>query len=413
MFGFAPAFPETVEALVGLSSPCTAVAWSHDGEFIASGHDDGYLRLWDAASGEDLCRFTGHEDRVLSVAFSPDGATLASGSWDRSVRLWDVVSYCCLAILAHLAEGWVAYTPEGRFKLGGEIGSGFWHLVGLCRFKPGELDPYLPKPLRMADDELFVPSPPAQSAPAPNREIDDMTESKKSPRVFISHASADKSFVRKLVQDLKNRQLPVWYDEQSLGVGDSIVDRISEGLSDTDYLAIVLSKASVESRWVKAELNAALMHQLSGGGTVVLPLVIDDCEIPPLLRDRLYADFGKNYQTGLDALLGVLGHEITSAKTNTKRALKSVTDSPPDCLSRLSELRLADLRRRMAKRLSRAEVGAIWFDTFEKQMEDDMAGRELLECIVELLDRARRRQWLDRVIGSICDLRDDLGVDGK
>ena len=43
-----------------------------------------------------------------------------------------------------------AFTPDGRYKLGGDIAGSFWHVIGLCRFEPGELDPYLPH-LRVPD----------------------------------------------------------------------------------------------------------------------------------------------------------------------------------------------------------------------------------------------------------------------
>ncbi len=92
---------------------------------------------------------------VLSVTFSPDGKTIASGSDIGTAKIWDVATGRCLVILGHLPEGWVAFTPEGRYKLGGEIAGGFWHSINLCRFEPGELDPYLPEPLRMPDDEPF------------------------------------------------------------------------------------------------------------------------------------------------------------------------------------------------------------------------------------------------------------------
>lgn len=47
-----------------------------------------------------------------------------------------------------------------------DIAGSFWHVIGLCRFEPGELDPYLPRPLRLPDDQPFVELPPAAGAPA-------------------------------------------------------------------------------------------------------------------------------------------------------------------------------------------------------------------------------------------------------
>ena len=56
---------------------------------LASGSENGTVRLWDANTGRHLRTLTGHTDWVMSVSFSPDGQTLASGSEDGTVRLWD------------------------------------------------------------------------------------------------------------------------------------------------------------------------------------------------------------------------------------------------------------------------------------------------------------------------------------
>ena len=47
------------------------------------------MRLWDAATGEEIVRRPGHPDYIYSLAFSPTGKTLVSGSGDSTLRLWD------------------------------------------------------------------------------------------------------------------------------------------------------------------------------------------------------------------------------------------------------------------------------------------------------------------------------------
>ncbi len=68
-----------------------AVAFSADGKRLASGHRDGTVRLWEAATGKELATFRGHRDEVRAVAFAPEGGLLASASNDTTVVVWAVV----------------------------------------------------------------------------------------------------------------------------------------------------------------------------------------------------------------------------------------------------------------------------------------------------------------------------------
>ena len=246
----------------------------------------------------------------------------------------------------------------------------------------------------------------------PRRQQNQSMKTSTQARVFISHASQDKRFVRKLVAELKKHRLNVWLDEQEIQIGDSIVSKISGGLRDSDYLVAVLSKASVASPWVQAELNSALMDQISNKGTAVLPVLIEDCDVPALLRDRLYADFRGNFEAGLAKLLAVLKQEgETAADLGATTTATTTTTLPPSavpCVPTLVALPLGELRRRITKRMGRSEVAAIWFDLFHSKMDDDMANRPLVDCVIELLDRANKRTKLDEVITGICADRSDV-----
>ena len=75
------------------------MSFSPDGTALASGSDDGTVKLWDVTTHENIATLQGHTNWVYSVSFSPDGATLASGSWDGTIKLWDVATHENIATL--------------------------------------------------------------------------------------------------------------------------------------------------------------------------------------------------------------------------------------------------------------------------------------------------------------------------
>lgn len=122
-------------------------------------------------------------------------------------------------------------------------------------------------------------------------------------RVFLCHSSKDKDFVERLAFDLEKVNVGVWFDKWEIRVGDSLIEKISKGIELNDYLAIIISTNSIESEWVKREVNAALMRELEEKKVVVLPILIEDCKIPVLLKEKKYADFRKSYDEGFEEFL--------------------------------------------------------------------------------------------------------------
>lgn len=112
-------------------------------------------------------------------------------------------------------------------------------------------------------------------------------------KVFISHSSKDKKFVRHLKDCLLENTIDTWLDEDQLEFGDSLINKLENALDETSHLVIVLSPASIESDWVKFELKKALINQKTGLTQKIIPIKYRDCKIPDELSDLVYADLSE------------------------------------------------------------------------------------------------------------------------
>ncbi len=114
---------KVMHELRGHEDEVESVAFSPDGQLLASGSRDGTIRLWRVSDGQFVHILRGHTRDVLSVAFSPDGQFLASGSWDNTARLWRVGDGKLLSILWGHTK-WVrsvAFSPDSTL-----LASGSW-----------------------------------------------------------------------------------------------------------------------------------------------------------------------------------------------------------------------------------------------------------------------------------------------
>jgi len=124
-------------------------------------------------------------------------------------------------------------------------------------------------------------------------------------RIFISYSSHDKTVARTLFDDLQRLGHQPWLDEYAIRVGDSIPGKIEEGLQNADFVAVLLSPSAVQSGWVDREWKTKYWTEVSAGRVMVLPVLLEDCEIPVLLAPKKYADL-RNYATGLVQLVGAI-----------------------------------------------------------------------------------------------------------
>lgn len=101
----------------------------------------------------------------------------------------------------------------------------------------------------------------------------------------------------------------MWIDEAEINIGDSLIEKIREGLDQVDYVAAILSSASINSSWVTRELDIASNREIEEGRVVVLPLLVEKVELPGFLKGKFYGDFTNldSYQSQLGLLLRKLG----------------------------------------------------------------------------------------------------------
>jgi hypothetical protein len=124
--------------------------------------------------------------------------------------------------------------------------------------------------------------------------------------IFISHSSRDRESAARISRDLAAAGHHVWLDEWSIRVGESIPHRIEKGIEESDFLVVLLSRNAAESRWVEREWSTAYWGEVQKGSVAVLPVRLEECEIPTLLQTKKYADLSTSYEAGMSDLLAAI-----------------------------------------------------------------------------------------------------------
>lgn len=109
-------------------------------------------------------------------------------------------------------------------------------------------------------------------------------------KVFISHSSVDKKFVRTLKSDLNENGIKTFVDEDSLELGDSLQERLDVAYDESSHFVIILTDNSVSSDWVKYELNEASTLFKNKTLKKIIPIKYRECNIPESLTKLIYGD---------------------------------------------------------------------------------------------------------------------------
>lgn len=219
-----------------------------------------------------------------------------------------------------------------------------------------------------------------------------------SPKVFISHASEDKQrFVVDFAQRLRANGVDAWLDQWEMKPGDSLVDKIfEEGLKDARAVIIVLSSISVQKPWVREELNASVVSRISRG-TKLIPVVIDECEVPESLQSTVrqkidsLVDYSESFQRILSAIFDVTDKPAIG-KSPARFAAKTPLISD---LTRVDDLVL----REIARQQTEEGKGLVMYDKLSSEPAlADVPKQELLDSL-EILGEKNFIK-ISRVLGA-------------
>jgi WD40 repeat protein len=115
---------QLIRRLEGHPGIVCSIAFSPNGEIIASGNGDRTIKFWDAQTGKLLKILFGHKRKITSLAFSADAKTLVSGSEDDTLKIWDVNDGRLVRTITAYSSGVdgitsIAFSPDGRTVLAG------------------------------------------------------------------------------------------------------------------------------------------------------------------------------------------------------------------------------------------------------------------------------------------------------
>ena len=123
----------------------------------------------------------------------------------------------------------------------------------------------------------------------------------------MSHSSEDKPLVRRFAKILESFSIRCWVDELEILPGQSLVYKIfTEGIAKSDYVLCFITPASIESRWVREELENAYVQEIKNGWPKIIALVFGDMRVPDFLMHRLYIKTQNEQQNLLKAVNKVL-----------------------------------------------------------------------------------------------------------
>ena len=209
------------------------------------------------------------------------------------------------------------------------------------------------------------------------------------PKVYLAHASEDKSRVRPIAEYLMANGIEVWFDEWEIEPGDSLRQKMEEGLGAMTHFVVVLTDTSIAKPWVAKEIDVGLVQQV-GGKSRFVPLVVDldPAKLSPFLQAMLFLKIDPSNEANLKGLVDRL-HGV-SRKPALGEAPRYVQSAPAG-LEGWSTAAIA-----VGEHIVKTSVGAMVVDpmvTLESLQEAmDLTADDLRIAVLDLKDGGYLRE---------------------
>lgn len=149
-----------------------------------------------------------------------------------------------------------------------------------------------------------------------------------NPRLFISYNHRDREAANKLALELSRAGVNVFIDHWELATTDRILDRIERELSAADYVVVLLSPRSMASSWVQTELKYAFLRQEQEGRAFLIPVQLEDCNLPPDIAARPYHDYRDESKHA--AVIQAITNQVRGIRPFSQRVKERLAKPDPD-----------------------------------------------------------------------------------
>jgi hypothetical protein len=154
-------------------------------------------------------------------------------------------------------------------------------------------------------------------------QVFDEVDRRAEVRLFVCHASRDKSVVNDVINllDEEFRRLIVWIDEEQLKAGDNLEKKIKKEITESaHYFVVFLSEPALKSDWVRAEVEWAIQRESARGEEFMLPILLDpvwddltskwDPQNAEYFRNKRYLEVGEFSEDGLKIVARRLSNDL-------------------------------------------------------------------------------------------------------